>query len=380
MKKQFLKGAALTLTMAIGLTGCGVAKNQTASTSLASGSIGQKQSAKGKELPVTIPMDTLVSKAKNEGGVHGFGMPGDWANLGNMWSSFSKQYGIKTTYKAEGSMSSGEELQGFQKEKNHPIGDVGDIGIQFGTTAQKMDIIAPFKNKYWDQIPKNLKDPNGLWAAAYYGVISFEVNTDKVKDIPHTWKDLLKPEYKGLIGFGDPRQGAEEFDAVIAAAYANGGSTQDIKPGIEFFKKLRQSGNWTGTPQGSSVMKTGQAAITISWNYLSENDAKKFNGSPHIKTIVPSDSTAAGPYVEVVNKYAPHPYAARLLNTYLFSDAGQISYAEGGAYPVRMKDLKLPSSVKLPKLNMKNVHFLAGNFKNARNQMNQLWGKDVLGQ
>jgi len=375
MKKYFFAGATVAVAMVVALSACGATKNPSSNSS----SSTQNQQANGS-IPVTISTDTLASKAKKEGEVHGFGMPGNWADLGKMWHSFSKTYGITTTYKAEGDMSSAEELQSFQKEKNRPIGDVGDIGIQFGPTAQKLGVIAPFKNKYWDQIPSNLKDPNGLWAAAYYGVIGFEVNTDKVKDIPHTWQDLLKPEYKGLIGFGDPRQGAEEFDAIIAAAYTNGGSSQNIKPGIEFFKKLRQSGNWTGTPDGTSVMKTGQAAITISWNYLSAVDAKQFNGSPHITTIVPSDSTVAGPYVEVINKYAPHPYAARLLNTYLFSDAGQISYAKGGAYPVRLAHLKLPSSVHLPKLNMKSVHFLTGDFTHATNQMNTLWSKEVLGQ
>ncbi|OPG17231.1 ABC transporter substrate-binding protein [Ferroacidibacillus organovorans] len=322
----------------------------------------------------------IVAKAKAEGLVHGFGMPSNWANLGNMWSSFSKTYGIQTQYVAEGNMSSAEELQAFQKEKNHPIGDVGDIGISFGPTAVKMGVVAPFKNQYWNQIPANLKNPNGNWAAAYYGVISFEVNPKMVKQIPHTWKDLLKPEYKGLIGFGDPRQAAEQFDAVIAASYAFGGNANNVMPGIQFFKKLHQIGNWTGTTGSSAAMKTGQVGIQITWNYLSEADAAQFQGRPSIVTVVPKDSTVAGPYVEVINKYAPHPYAARLLNNYLFSNAGQISYAEGGAYPVRLKYIKLPVSVHLPALNMAHVHFLSGTFAKATATINADWAPMVLGQ
>ncbi|MCL6547560.1 MAG: ABC transporter substrate-binding protein [Alicyclobacillus sp.] len=323
---------------------------------------------------------SLIQKAKKEGTVHGFGMPANWANLGGMWASFSKKYGIKTLYEAEGQMSSAQELEAFKKEKNHPIGDVGDIGLSFGPIAVKMGVVAAYKNRYWNQIPADLKDPNGYWATAYYGVTAFEVNTDKVKHVPHSWKDLLKPEYKGLIGFADPRAAAVSFDAVVAAAYANGGSASNIEPGLQYFKKLYQSKNWSGSDYSSSAMKTGQIAIGITWNYLGQADQQQFKGKPHIQVVVPTDGAVAGPYVEVINKYAPHPNAARLLNEYLFSDEGQISYAKGGAYPIRLKYIKLPKGVHLPPLNMKAVHFLTGDLSEAQKTVTAEWTTEVLGQ
>jgi len=368
--KKWLMTAAVTTVTLGAVVGCG---------STGSTSNNATGTSTGTDAVATSFSD-MVQKAKAEGTVHGFGMPSNWANLGNMWSSFTTQYGIKTLYQAEGDMSSGQELQAFDKEKNHPVGDVGDIGLSFGPKAVQMGVIAPYKNQYWNQIPDNLKDPNGYWAAAYYGVTAFEVNTDKVKDVPKTWADLLKPEYKGLIGFQDPRQAAVSFDAVIAAAYANGGSDTNIQPGLDFFKKLKQSGNWTGAGYTSAAMKTGQIAIGITWNYLGLADQKQFAGSPNIGVIVPTDGAVAGPYVEVINKYAPHPNAARLLNDYLFSDAGQISYAEGGAYPVRMQYLKLPADVKLPTLNPQAVHFLTGDMSQVQTQLTSAWGNQVLGQ
>lgn len=365
---------ATVMTVALGaVAGCGSAAGGVASSN-------NSTTAGASGGTVATSFADLQKKAQAEGTVHGFGMPANWANLGNMWSSFSSKYGIKTVYQAEGDMSSGQELQAFEKEKNHPIGDVGDIGLSFGPKAVQMGVIAPYKNQYWNQIPDNLKDPNGYWAAAYYGVTAFEVNTDKVKDVPKTWADLLKPEYKGLIGFADPRQAAVSFDAVVAAAYANGGSDSNIQPGLDFFQKLKKSGNWSGATYSSAAMKTGQIAIGITWNYLGMADQKQFAGNPNITVVVPTDGAVAGPYVEVINKYAPHPNAARLLNDYLFSDAGQISYAEGGAYPVRLKDIKLPSDVKLPPLNPDAVHFLTGDMSSQQNQLNRAWGNQVLGQ
>lgn len=340
---------------------------------LVAGYVAPVQAATTGTLPTS---NVSVQLAKKDGMVHGFGMPANWANLGGMWTAFQKQYGITTVYKVEGEMSSAQELQAFLKEKAHPVGDVGDIGLSWGPQAVQMGAIAPYKNKYWNQIPANLKDKNGYWAAAYYGVIAFEVNTNKVKNVPTTWKDLLKPEYKGLIGMGDPRQAAESFDAVVAAASANGGSATNIQPGIDFFKKLKKSGNWNGSNVGTAPMQTGQNAIQIVWNYLGESDQQQLKAD-NIKVVVPTDGTVAGPYVEVINKYAPHPYAARLLNEYLFSDAGQISYAEGGAYPVRLKDIKLPASVHLPAL-PKKVLFLTGDMTSQLNLINSKWQSEVL--
>lgn len=357
----------LVLIAAI-LAGCGTSTSKTTANT-------------GGSLPLgPIDQQTLVNQAKREGLVVGYGMPANWANLGGMWNAFNQKYGVKTAYEAQGNMSSAQELQAFQAEKAHPVGDVGDIGISFGGLGEQMGVLAPYENKYWNQIPADLKDPNGYWTAAYYGVISFVVNTDKVKNIPHTWADLLNPQYKGLIGFDDPRSAAEAFDGLVAAAYANGGSLNNLEPGIAYFAKLHKIGNWTGVPGDPAQMQSGQAAIEIAWNYLGQSDAQNFKGNPHFTVVIPSDGTVAGPYVEVINKYAPHPYAARLLNTYLFSDAGQIAYAEGGAYPVRMQYITLPSSVHLPPLNMAKVHFLTGDLSGTQKSVSQEWSGKVLGQ
>ncbi len=327
-----------------------------------------------------IPTSTLVAKAKAEGKVVGYGMPGYWADYQGIWSTFSSKYGITSSYAAAGNMSSTTELQTFRAQKARPVGDVGDIGISFAPAGIQLGVLARYKNKYWSQIPSNLKSAQGYWAAAYYGVISFVVNTNRVKDIPTTWTDLLKPQYKGMIGMDDPRSAGEAFDAVVAAAYAFGGNVHNLMPGIKFFQQLHKSGNWNGTQSNPSNLQSGQADIAITWNYLGASDQKTFKGNPPVKVIVPSDGTVAGPYVEVINKFAPHPYAARLLNTFLFSNAGQTLYAKGGAYPVRLPYLKLPKSVHLPKLNLSTVHFLTGNLSSQQALVSKDWGPIVLGQ
>ena len=42
---------------------------------------------------------------------------------------------------------------------------------------------------------------------------------------------------------------------------------------------------------------------------------------------------------QAINATAPHPYAARLWEEYLYSDQGQIIWLKGGAHPARFADL-----------------------------------------
>src|SRR3979411_3404337 len=79
-----------------------------------------------------------------------------------------------------------------------------------------------------------------------------------------------------------------------------------------------------------------------------------FKGKPNLSVVIPSEGSIAGPYVSIVNKTAPHPYAARLWNEYIFSDEGQLFYLKGYAHPARYQKLvaagKVPAdlSAKLP--------------------------------
>jgi len=47
----------------------------------------------------------------------------------------------------------------------------------------------------------------------------------------------------------------------------------------------------------------------------------------------------------VINKYAPHPFAAALAREFIFSDEGQINLAKGGAVPTRT-DIVIPKEIQ----------------------------------
>jgi putative spermidine/putrescine transport system substrate-binding protein len=181
----------------------------------------------------------------------------------------------------------------------------------------------------------------------------------------------------------DPRQAAVALNGVIAAAYANGGSETNIQPGIDYFSRLYKSGNLKPAKPTVANFQSGEIAIAIVWDYLGLGYRDQVANDQPLQVVIPSDGSVAGPYVAVINKYAPHPAAARALNDWIFSDAGQISYAKGYARPIRK--VQLPADVAsklLPDSAYASVKF----FKDytvldaTKTVVSTDWATKVLGQ
>ena len=142
-------------------------------------------------------MDALVAAAKAEGELNVITLPKDWCNYGEMIDTFSSKYGIKVnSLNPDG--GSADEIQAIidNKENKGPQApDVIDVGPAYGPLAKEQGLITPYKVATWDTI-KGTNDPDGFYYVDYSGVMVLEVNTDVVKDLPKSYKDLLDPKYK----------------------------------------------------------------------------------------------------------------------------------------------------------------------------------------
>lgn len=344
--------------------------------------------------PATIPvgpidMQTLMSNAKKEGQLQAIGIPPEWADYKDILAGYTKNYGIPIAYQAEAEYSSAQELEVFKNSVKHPHGDIGDVGLKFGPQAVQQGLVTPYIHSQWADIADNLKDPQGNWCTEYYGAQAFIINTDLVKQPPTAFQDLLNPAYKNMVGIdGDPRQASDAFLAVFSAAIANGGSLDNVQPGIDFFAKLKKNGNFTPARSSVANIGKGEVAIAIMWDYLGLGFRDQLAGKPNLQVVIPSDGSLIGPYVSVVNKTAPHPYAARLWIEYIFSDEGQLFYLTGYAHPARYQALvnagKVPADLaaKLPPAaqyaNVKSPS--PDQLNTASNVITQNWGPQVLGQ
>jgi putative spermidine/putrescine transport system substrate-binding protein len=289
-------------------------------------------------------MDALIAAAKEEGTLTTIALPDDWCNYREMIDTFKAKYGLEVN-ELDPNAGSNDELEAIKANKDNTgpqAPDVVDVGLSFGPQATEEGLLQPYKVETWDTIPAEAKDADGNWVGDYYGVLSFEVNTAAVDNVPADWSDLLKPEYKGKIALaGDPRTSNQAILAVFAAALANGGSLDDAKPGLDFFKQLNDAGNLVPIIATAATVAAGETPVTIRWTYnaLSNRDTTAASGGPAIEVVVPASGRFAGVYVQGISAYAPHPNAAKLWQEFLYSDEGQNIWLKGYCHPIRYENL-----------------------------------------
>jgi putative spermidine/putrescine transport system substrate-binding protein len=282
-------------------------------------------------------MDALVAAAKKEGQLNVITLPPDWANYGEIIQKFSAKYGIKVN-SANPNGSSADEITAVKQLKGQSRApDVLDLGLSFGLEATQSGLLAPYQVASWKDIPDSLKDPAGNYYSDYGGYVSLGYDTAKVKNPPKSFADLKNPAYKNMVALnGDPTKAGAAFAAVYAAALANGGSFDNILPGVQYFADLKKEGNFvpvTGTP---ATVEAGQTPILIWWDYLNASAATKLKGKVDFKINIPTDASYASYYVQAISKTAPHPAAARLWEEYLYSTEGQNLWLKGQARPVEL--------------------------------------------
>jgi putative spermidine/putrescine transport system substrate-binding protein len=275
-------------------------------------------------------IDKLVEAAKKEGGLNVIALPPDWANYGAIIKAFGDKYGIKVN-SAQPDAASQDEINAANQQKGKSTApDVFDLGqsVALANTA----LFAPYKVETFGDISDAFKDPNGAWVNDYGGYMSIGFDSSKVPPIAGV-NDLLKPEFKGKVALnGDPTQAGAAFSGVMMVAVSQGGSPDDIAPGVEFFRKLKEAGNFLPVDPTPATIESGQTPVVIDWDYLNVAETKKL---PSWRVVIPPNAAVAGYYFQAINKDAPHPAAARLWEEFLYSDEGQNLFLQGGARPVR---------------------------------------------
>ncbi|MCR4431738.1 MAG: extracellular solute-binding protein [Tepidanaerobacteraceae bacterium] len=322
------------------------------------------------------------NKAKAEGKYVTYGQPDDWANWKEMFQVFNAKYGIT---RQDTDMSSAEEITKFKAERNNPQADSAEIGMVWGPVAVKEGVTMAYKNANWDKIPDWAKDPDGNWFGLYVGVPVFLVNKEIVKDIPQSWADLLKPEYKNMVVMSDPRSSGSGVNAVLAVAYALGGDIKNLDPAMKYFAQLKKQGNIKNVKGSIANIQKGEAPIVILYDFLAQGYKEKLKNEVDLEIVFPKEGSIYAPGALILNKWAPHPNLAKLFADFVTSDEGQIIFAKGYARPIRAiaGNLTLPKEVKdrmLPESFYGNVGKPQAWSEVPPELIADRWTKEVLGQ
>ena len=138
--------------------------------------------------------------------------------------------------------------------------------------------LAALQHDIFEKIPAakmpNLKDipakfvaPRGLGVFCSGQIIGIAYNTDKVKNPPKNWNDLLKPEYKGRVGLAS--MGSTLVSAWMAhMAKLNGGSEENMEPAFAWLKKLMPNVGAVAANPGAlaTLFQQGQIDISVHYN------------------------------------------------------------------------------------------------------------------
>jgi putative spermidine/putrescine transport system substrate-binding protein len=352
MKKRSTSAKLVAALMAgtLVLAACGDDSDSGASETTAAGSettaAGSETTAAGGSETTAAGADPLADLYQecldNGAKVNLIALPDEWANYKGILQSFRDKYPGVENPVANPDASSAEEMDAVQTLAGQDdMPDNVDVSPAIAQEMVDAGLFEPYVLTLDAEIPDGLKDADNNWTAAYYGIMAIVTNTTIVPNAPKTFADLKKPEYKGLVALnGDPREAGSAFAAVMAASIANGGSADDILPGIEFFAELKKSGNLGGTDVTKETVLSGETPIAIDWSY-NVPGLKADLEAAGLTTEVnfPSDGIYGGFYGQGVVKDSPHQACSKLWMEHIFSDEGALGYLEGGAVPARIDAL-----------------------------------------
>ena len=203
----------------------------------------------------------LYAEAQKEGLCVSFDTGPEWANWKSLFRDFKKRYPeIELTYNDIGSAAT---VVALEKTKRRPQADTAYYFAASAVDAAKKDVVAPFKPVNFDKLPPVFREAEGRWFTIHTLNIAFLVNKKLVKNVPTGWADLLKPEFKNTVVYLDPRSTGIGQVLTFAAAYANGGSVDNVQPGTDYLGKLHAAGILAATSADSGV--PGTAGRTKPW-------------------------------------------------------------------------------------------------------------------
>ncbi|WP_416261030.1 ABC transporter substrate-binding protein [Gibbsiella quercinecans] len=261
-----------------------------------------------------------------------YNCPPEWADWGTQLKAIARDTGIVVP---QDNKNSGQSLAQLVAEKASPVADVVYLGVTFGIQAAKSDVLASYQPAGWDQIPADMKDPAGKWVALHSGTIGFMVNVDALNGapVPQSWDDLLKPEYKGMVGYLDPASAFVGYAAAVAANLAKGGTLDDFTPGINYFKQLIK--NQPIVPKQTAYARVLSGEIPILLDYDFNAYRAKYKDHANVAFVIPKEGSIKVPYVISLVKNAPHSSDGKKVIDYVLSDRGQAIWANAWLRPVR---------------------------------------------
>jgi iron(III) transport system substrate-binding protein len=181
------------------------------------------------------------------------------------------------------------------------------------TPMRERNLIAPYMSPEFSNLYEDLYESKGYWATVYLNTLVLGYNAKVISgnDLPKTYEDLLKPQYKQKFIID-----IENHDLFV-------GLTQEWGPekAISYFKSLAKQEPvfLRGNTNRANFVSVGERSMTFVYAQVIER--MKQTGAP--VDWIPLEPVAVEVNVSMLSAKAAHPNAAKLFIDYLLSKDGQ---------------------------------------------------------
>ena len=325
--RKFQKVTACIMAAALAATGCSgaggakapaePAKTEAAGTQADSGTqedSGAQAAASCEEEPVLV-VYTARSEALNNAVI----------------PEFEKDTGIKVEVVVAGT---GELLKRAQSEKDNPLGDIFWVADQTMLSSSKdlfMEYVSPEDSNMLEAFRNN----TGYFTPAFADPTVMIVNKDLKGDMKiDGFEDLLNPELKGKIAFGDPVNSSSAFQSLLAMLYGMGKDGDPLSDQawdyVDQFIANLDGKMCNSSSQVYKGVAEGEYVVGLTWedpaaNYVKEGAA--------VEVVFPKEGAIfPGESVQIL-KGCKHPENAKKFVDYMLSE--KIQNAVGSNLTVR---------------------------------------------
>jgi iron(III) transport system substrate-binding protein len=231
----------------------------------------------------------------------------------NLAKNFEKKYpGISVQVERTGSERIFQRLAQERASKIFTADVLDSTDQAHFLTWKKQGVLEPYVPTELAKWPASERDPDGAYASVRFTLIPIAYNTNMVKpeEAPKSFADLLLPKWAGKMVKAHPSYSG----AIVTSTFQT-----EKALGWSYFEKLGkqkvlQVQSSTEPPKKLAIGERAVAADGLEYMHIQ----LKEGGAP-INIVYPSEGTPFVPSCQAIAKNAPHPNAAKLFISYMFS-------------------------------------------------------------
>jgi iron(III) transport system substrate-binding protein len=283
-----------------------------------------------------LNMDQLTAAAKKEGALTWYTSiaPGDSAQV---IKRFEDKYGIKVTVWRSGDDNVLQRIVTESNAKTYKV-DVAQIQTDDMEALSREKMLATVNSPTFPDLVPGAVAPHRQWAIAQITlyVLAYNTNLVKKEELPHSYRDLLDPKWKGKLGI-------ETTDTSwLQMVTSNMGG----EPGLKVFRQLKDKNDLsvrTGHSLLANMVSAGEVPLALNVYQYKAIQLKRSGAPVDWFSLEPSlaFTTAIG-----IMKNSAHPNAARLFYEFMLKE-GQEVMASIDDIP---SNTKVPSPLKNSKM------------------------------